>query len=158
VIFLLSSGNYSILQARFKFRRRIQNFLLSFYIPSILTVMLSWVSFYITPNSAPARCALGIITVLAIGGFLTGQRNSFPIVSYVMGAGLYILVSYVFVAMALLEYAVVHFFAVYEIQMETESTDKVLQLIATLYYSVSSSLHARPSFFPFSGFLCISLA
>ncbi|XP_020910571.1 gamma-aminobutyric acid receptor subunit pi-like [Exaiptasia diaphana] len=119
-----SSGNYSTLRAAFKFRRRIQTFLLGFYIPSILTVMLSWVSFYISPHSAPARSALGIITVLAIGGFLTGQRSSFPIVSYVMAADLYILTCYIFAAMALLEYAVVHYLAVYESQTTTTKSEK----------------------------------
>ncbi|KAK3734711.1 hypothetical protein QZH41_011301, partial [Actinostola sp. cb2023] len=119
-----TSGNYSTLRAAFKFRRRIQNFMLGFYIPSILTVMLSWVSFYISPSSAPARCALGIITVLAIGGFLTGQRSSFPVVSYVMAADLYIIVCYVFSVFALLEYAVVHYLAVYETQMIPLNTKK----------------------------------
>ncbi|EDO38572.1 predicted protein, partial [Nematostella vectensis] len=114
---VFTSGTYSSLVATFRFRRRIQNYLLSFYVPTILTVMLSWVSFFISPNSAPARCALGIITVLAVGGFLTNQRKSFPTVSYVMSADLYILVCYVFVFCALLEYAVVHFFFVYDKQL-----------------------------------------
>ncbi|XP_031567632.1 glycine receptor subunit alpha-3-like isoform X2 [Actinia tenebrosa] len=112
-----TSGVYSSLKATFKFRRRIQNFMLGFYIPSILTVMLSWVSFFISPNSAPARCALGIITVLAIGGFLTGQRKSFPTVSYVMAADSFILICYVFAFLALLEYAAVHYFFVYDKQL-----------------------------------------
>ncbi|KAK3734697.1 hypothetical protein QZH41_002117 [Actinostola sp. cb2023] len=114
---IFSSGVYSSLNVDFKFRRRIQTFMLGFYIPSILTVMLSWVSFYISPSSAPARCALGIITVLAIGGFLTGQRSSFPVVSYVMAADLFILVCYVFTFLALVEYAAVHYFFVYEKQL-----------------------------------------
>ncbi|XP_048585190.1 gamma-aminobutyric acid receptor subunit alpha-6 isoform X2 [Nematostella vectensis] len=112
-----SSGVFSAVRASIEFRRRIQNFLLCFYVPTILTVMLSWVSFFISPNSAPARCALGIITVLAVGGFLTGQQRSSPVVSYVTSADLYILVCYVFVFCALLEYAVVHYFFVYEKQI-----------------------------------------
>lgn len=87
----------------------------------MLTVMLSWVSFYISPNSAPARCALGIVTVLAVGNFLTGQRDSFPKVSYVMAADLYILVCYFFTFLALVQYAAVHYFFVYELQHNQSS-------------------------------------
>ncbi|XP_048585195.1 gamma-aminobutyric acid receptor subunit gamma-1 isoform X2 [Nematostella vectensis] len=113
----ISSCVYSAVRANIEFRRRIQNFLLCFYIPTILTVMLSRVFFFISPNSAPARCALGITTVLAVGGFLTGQQRSSPVVSYVTSADMYILVCYVFVFCALLEYAVVHYFFVYEKQI-----------------------------------------
>ncbi|XP_048585196.1 glycine receptor subunit alpha-1 isoform X2 [Nematostella vectensis] len=71
----------------------------------------------ICPNSAPGRCALGIITMLAVGGFLTGQQRPYPVVSYVTSADLYVMVCYVFVFCALLEYAVVHYFFVYEKQI-----------------------------------------
>ena len=35
------------------------------YVPSLLIVVLSWVSFWINIEAAPARTALGITTVLS---------------------------------------------------------------------------------------------
>jgi len=36
------------------------------YVPSVLTVMMSWVSFWINIESVPARINLGLLTVVTI--------------------------------------------------------------------------------------------
>ena len=56
-------------------------YLIQMYIPSLLTVILSWVSFWINMDAAPARVALGITTVLTMTTQSSGSRASLPKVS-----------------------------------------------------------------------------
>lgn len=57
------SGNYSRLSLVFTFKRRLSLFITETYLPSIMIVALSWVSFWINYKAAPARVALCITTV-----------------------------------------------------------------------------------------------
>lgn len=53
-------------------------YLIQMYIPSLLIVILSWVSFWINMDAAPARVGLGITTVLTMTTQSSGSRASLP--------------------------------------------------------------------------------
>ena len=53
------TGNYQRLSLSFKLERNIGYFIFQTYLPSILIVMLSWVSFWINHEATSARVALG---------------------------------------------------------------------------------------------------
>lgn len=53
------SGTYQRLSLSFKLQRNIGYFVFQTYLPSILIVMLSWVSFWINHEATSARVALG---------------------------------------------------------------------------------------------------
>lgn len=53
-------------------------YLIQMYIPSLLIVILSWVSFWINMDAAPARVGLGITTVLTMTTQSAGSRASLP--------------------------------------------------------------------------------
>jgi len=55
----LATGNYQRLSLSFKLQRNIGYFVFQTYLPSILIVMLSWVSFWINHEATSARVALG---------------------------------------------------------------------------------------------------
>ena len=57
-------------------------YLIQMYIPSLLIVILSWVSFWINMDAAPARVALGITTVLTMTTQSSGSRASLPKVGH----------------------------------------------------------------------------
>ena len=57
--FPLFSGTYQRLSLSFKLQRNIGYFVFQTYLPSILIVMLSWVSFWINHEATSARVALG---------------------------------------------------------------------------------------------------
>lgn len=84
-------------------------YLIQMYIPSLLTVILSWVSFWINMDAAPARVGLGITTVLTMTTQSSGSRASLPKVSYVKAIDIWMAVCLLFVFAALLEYAAVNF-------------------------------------------------
>ena len=97
--FLLSflAGKYGLLSVAFEFKRRINFYLLSWYLPATLIVALSWVGFWIDTKSTPARISLGTITILAMGSFLIGEQEGFPSVSYVRAIDIYLITCFVFV-------------------------------------------------------------
>ncbi|CAF1054821.1 unnamed protein product [Adineta ricciae] len=105
----LATGTYQRLSLSFVLQRNIGYFLFQTYLPSILIVMLSWVSFWINHEATSARVALGITTVLTMTTISTGVRSSLPRISYVKAIDIYLVTCFVFVFSALLEYAAVNY-------------------------------------------------
>lgn len=56
---ILITGDYVVMTIYFELSRRMGYFTIQTYIPCILTVVLSWVSFWIKKDATPARTALG---------------------------------------------------------------------------------------------------
>ena len=65
--------------------RKFGYYITQIYIPSILIVILSWVSFWLDKEAVPARISLGLLTVLTMTTQSAGARSSLPKVSYVKG-------------------------------------------------------------------------
>ncbi|KAH6936403.1 hypothetical protein HPB50_016463 [Hyalomma asiaticum] len=105
----LATGTYQRLSLSFELKRNIGYFIFQTYLPSILIVMLSWVSFWINHEATSARVALGITTVLTMTTISTGVRSSLPRISYVKAIDIYLVMCFVFVFAALLEYAAVNY-------------------------------------------------
>ena len=89
-------------------QRAIGFFLIQVYIPSILIVILSWVSFWINLDAIPARVSLGLLTVLTMTTQSTSANQSLPKVSYIKGIDVWMSVCLIFVFIALLEFAFVN--------------------------------------------------
>lgn len=94
---------------KFKFNRVLQFYWIQIYQPSILVVMVSWVAFWISRDSAPARVTLGITTVLTMTTLMSTTNQQMPKVSYVKAVDIYLVVCYIMVFAALLEYAAVSY-------------------------------------------------
>lgn len=56
------TGTYSCLRTDFTLTRNFSFYLTQMYIPCIMLVIVSWVSFWLDENAVPARTALGITT------------------------------------------------------------------------------------------------
>lgn len=76
------------------------------YVPSILIVMLSWISFWLDIDATPARVSLGILTVLAMTtqNKYTGEQR----VSYVTAMNVWTAASLAFVFLAVIEFAYIN--------------------------------------------------
>ncbi|XP_077983739.1 gamma-aminobutyric acid receptor subunit beta-1-like [Glandiceps talaboti] len=119
-----STGNYIRLSLSFRFKRSIGFFVLQTYLPCILIVILSWVSFWINHEATSARVALvaankqvetarttiGITTVLTMTTISTSVRASLPRISYIKSIDIYLVTCFAFVFAALLEYAAVNYY------------------------------------------------
>ncbi|KAF6727933.1 Gamma-aminobutyric acid receptor subunit beta-3 [Oryzias melastigma] len=106
---VFSTGAYPRLSLSFKLRRNIGYFILQTYMPSILITILSWVSFWINYDASAARVALGITTVLTMTTINTHLRETLPKIPYVKAIDMYLMGCFVFVFLALLEYAFVNY-------------------------------------------------
>ncbi|XP_038270277.1 gamma-aminobutyric acid receptor subunit beta-2 isoform X1 [Dermochelys coriacea] len=106
---VFSTGAYPRLSLSFKLKRNIGYFILQTYMPSILITILSWVSFWINYDASAARVALGITTVLTMTTINTHLRETLPKIPYVKAIDMYLMGCFVFVFMALLEYALVNY-------------------------------------------------
>ncbi|XP_054695800.1 glycine receptor subunit alpha-4-like isoform X3 [Grus americana] len=105
----LESCKFTCIEVKFHLERQMGYYLIQMYIPSLLIVILSWVSFWINMDAAPARVGLGITTVLTMTTQSAGSRASLPKVSYVKAIDIWMAVCLLFVFAALLEYAAVNF-------------------------------------------------
>ncbi|KFR10746.1 Glycine receptor subunit alpha-4, partial [Opisthocomus hoazin] len=104
-----NTGKFTCIEVKFHLERQMGYYLIQMYIPSLLIVILSWISFWINMDAAPARVGLGITTVLTMTTQSAGSRASLPKVSYVKAIDIWMAVCLVFVFAALLEYAAVNF-------------------------------------------------
>ena len=80
---LSHAGTYSCIYAEFLLNRQFNYYLGQTYIPTVLIVILSWVSFWIDETAVPARITLGILTVLTMTSQSTIINQRLPRVSYV---------------------------------------------------------------------------
>uniref|UniRef100_A0A8C5RNS8 Gamma-aminobutyric acid type A receptor subunit pi n=1 Tax=Laticauda laticaudata TaxID=8630 RepID=A0A8C5RNS8_LATLA len=110
VLFFLGSGIYPRLVLQFELKRNILYFILETYVPSSLLVILSWVSFWITLDSVPARTCIGVTTVLSMTTLMMGSRKSMTNANgFIKAIDIYLGICFSFIFGALVEYAVVHY-------------------------------------------------
>ena len=79
------------------------------YLPSYLIVILAWVSFWVDREQTAARIAMGITTVLTMATLIGSARVSLPKVSYVKSLEWFLIMCFLFVFSAILEYSFVSY-------------------------------------------------
>uniref|UniRef100_A0A8C5JW72 Gamma-aminobutyric acid receptor subunit pi n=1 Tax=Junco hyemalis TaxID=40217 RepID=A0A8C5JW72_JUNHY len=110
------TGRYPKLVFHFELKRNILYFILETYVPSILLVVLSWVSFWISQSSVPARICIGVTTVLTMTTLMMGARTSLPNANcFIKAIDVYLGICFSFIFGALLEYAVTHFCTLHQL-------------------------------------------
>jgi len=87
-----SAGNYSRLACEFYFVRSLGYYIIQIYVPSSLIVVLSWVSFWLHRDAAPARVALGITTVLTMTTLISSTNAALPKISYLKSIDVYLVI------------------------------------------------------------------
>ncbi|XP_048587018.1 glycine receptor subunit alpha-3-like isoform X2 [Nematostella vectensis] len=104
-----TTGEYSLLTVQFELERRLGFHMIQIYLPSYLIVILSWVSFWVDREQTAARIAMGITTVLTMATLIGSARVSLPKVSYVKSLELFLIMCFLFVFSAILEYSFVSY-------------------------------------------------
>ncbi|XP_050416972.1 glycine receptor subunit alpha-2 isoform X1 [Patella vulgata] len=100
--------NYTCLSADFYLNRNYGYYIAQVYIPSVLVVILSWVSFWLDIDAIPARISLGLLTVLTMTTQSSGARANLPRVSYIKAIDVWMAMCLFFVFAALVEFAYVN--------------------------------------------------
>ncbi|XP_076062865.1 glycine receptor subunit alpha-4-like isoform X2 [Oratosquilla oratoria] len=103
-----STGNFTCLEVVFVLKRRLGYYLFHTYMPTCLIVIMSWVSFWIKPEAAPARVTLGVTSLLTLSTQHAKSQASLPPVSYIKIIDMFMSTCTIFVFLALMEYALVN--------------------------------------------------
>lgn len=96
-ILVSSLGKYRDMIVTFTFSRRIGYYLINFYVPCIIMVIMSWIVFWMDRDCIGDRIALGITTVLTIVFLLGSSNSTMPRVSYPKAIDWYLMTSFIFV-------------------------------------------------------------
>lgn len=104
-----NTGNYSCINLIFKFRREFSYYLFLIYVPCCMLVIVSWVSFWIDPNSAAARVLLGVTSLLTMSRQISSINATLPPVSYIKAVDVWTECCLIFVFSALIEFAIVNY-------------------------------------------------
>lgn len=104
-----NTGAYSCVQVDMLFKREFSYYLILIYVPCSMLVIVSWVSFWIDPNSAAARVLLGIIALMTMSRQMASISASLPPVSYTKAVDVWTGACLMFVFSSLIEFSVVNY-------------------------------------------------
>jgi hypothetical protein len=100
-------GHFQSAVLELSFRREFGYYLVNVYLPLIMLVLISWISFWFDVTAIDARIALGVTTILTMATQTFGFNQISPPVSHAKAVDIFIGICQVFVALALLEFALV---------------------------------------------------
>ncbi|UMM41514.1 hypothetical protein L5515_017746 [Caenorhabditis briggsae] len=101
------AGVWNELTMTFVFSRRYGWYIFQAYIPTYLTIFISWISFCLGSKMIPARTMLGVNSLLALTFQFGNIMRNLPRVSYVKALDVWMLVCLTFVFCSLLELAII---------------------------------------------------
>lgn len=103
-----TTGSFTCLNVEFKFSRKFGFYLIYAYLPSLLVVLIAWMSFLIDSEATAARTSLGLLTVLSLITQSAAVLSQLPRVSYIKAIDIWFFICLSFVVGALLEFAFVN--------------------------------------------------
>ncbi|KAL3102242.1 hypothetical protein niasHS_003651 [Heterodera schachtii] len=103
------AGMWDELHVKLSFERRYVWYFMQAYVPTYLTIFISWVSFSLGSKAIPARTMLGVNALLAMIFQFGNIMRNLPRVSYVKAIDVWMLGAMFFIFCSLLELAIVGF-------------------------------------------------
>ncbi|KAH8382356.1 hypothetical protein KR009_002997 [Drosophila setifemur] len=101
-------GNYSTISFSVLLTREVGYYVMDYFLPSIMIVTISWVSFWLQADQTPARTTLGCTTMLSFITLSLSQENNLSKTGYVTMSEVWFLVCTMFIFGSLVEFAFVN--------------------------------------------------
>ncbi|XP_077625653.1 gamma-aminobutyric acid receptor subunit theta [Crocuta crocuta] len=105
----LYTGSYVRLILRFLVQREVTSYLVQIYWPTVLTTVVSWISFWMNYESSAARVTVGLTSMLILNAINSHLRDKLPQVSCIKAIDIYMVVCFFFVFLSLLEYVYINY-------------------------------------------------
>ncbi|KAE9412389.1 hypothetical protein Angca_010162, partial [Angiostrongylus cantonensis] len=137
--------NYSALEVWFFFDRHFGYFLMNFYVPCTLIVLLCWVAFWTNREATGDRIGMGITSVLTLVLITNDSKSDAPKVNIPTALDVYIWICYATLLVCMMEFTIVHYYTKFntgdpEIQaLEREKMRQIIKRIPKT--AVLSSRH-----------------
>ena len=100
------TGSFIQLAVKILFTRQSGFYLIQYYIPAGLIVLVSFLALWLDRNATVERVALGFTMILTVTTLMSSANNSLPKVSYVKAIDIYLAICFAFVFLVLLEFIV----------------------------------------------------
>ncbi|ESP02385.1 hypothetical protein LOTGIDRAFT_138508, partial [Lottia gigantea] len=124
---MTTHGPQSVLEVQIHMHRNLGFFILQTFLPCYLIVSLSWISFWINRDAAPARVLLGVTTILSTAQIGMSVREGLPRVPYATAIDVFLNVCLVYDMAALIQYAAVNYFTkVMPVEGGDEEEDEII--------------------------------
>ncbi|KAL5103243.1 Glycine receptor subunit alpha-1 [Taenia crassiceps] len=106
-----STGTYTCLLGRFQLKRQVGSYLVGTYVPAFLIVIVSWLTFWVSPDAIPARVTLGLLTLISLLTKIASLNNTLPRVSYIKAIDIWLIACLIFVISAMLEFTLASYWS-----------------------------------------------
>ncbi|XP_037678141.1 gamma-aminobutyric acid receptor subunit theta [Choloepus didactylus] len=103
------TGSYTRLILRFHVQREANSYLVQIYWPTVLTTILSWISFWMNHDSSAARVTVGLTSMFILTTIDSHLQDKLPQVACIKAIDIYIIVCLFFVFLSLMEYVYINY-------------------------------------------------
>ncbi|GFW07603.1 glycine receptor subunit alpha-2 [Trichonephila clavipes] len=100
-----NGANYTYLYVDIHLVRRLTGSIINIFAPSSLIVAVSWVTFWIRVEAAPARVALSVTSLLTLCTQVQQNKSQLPPLNYITAVDIWLFVCILMVFCALVEFA-----------------------------------------------------
>ena len=112
--------NQSCIQANFVFDRQFSYYFVQMYLPSILIVLVSFLSFWIPVDNVPGRISLGVTSLLTLATQFTTMQRSLPPVSYMKAMDIWMFYCILVVFFAMVEFTLAYNFRIISVDADNK--------------------------------------
>ena len=102
LIFPKYSGNYSVTGFEVTLRRKMSHYIITYYFPAGMFVIVSWISFLVPPESVPGRMTILVTVFLVLVNIFNSITSNIPRADGLTAIESFVIICIIFVFGALI--------------------------------------------------------